>query len=116
MNPEFLDSRQSSLQIYLNTLADLVPTPVALEEFLKSDPEDLENAAIDATKHKPCIDDFKLLKIIGKGSFGKVMLAQHITLAQVYAIKVISKKSVRQQVEAKHVMAGNTFEDILTLD
>jgi len=106
MDPEFLDSRQNALQVYLNSLADIYPAPAALEEFLKPDHDDLEAAAIDASKHKPCIDDFILLKLIGKGSFGKVMLARHIVSSQVYAIKVISKKSVRQRTEAKHVMAG----------
>jgi hypothetical protein len=42
------------------------------------------------------IDDFFLLKLIGKGNFGKVMLAQHKDNHKVYAIKVISKSSVKK--------------------
>lgn len=43
------------------------------------------------------IDDFYLLKLIGKGNFGKVMLAKHKNNNQVYAIKVISKSSVKRK-------------------
>ncbi|KAI3636673.1 hypothetical protein MIR68_005362 [Amoeboaphelidium protococcarum] len=47
------------------------------------------------------LDDFYLLKLIGKGNFGKVMLAQHKANNQVYAIKVISKSSVKRRSAKK---------------
>lgn len=47
------------------------------------------------------LDDFYLLKLIGKGNFGKVMLAQHKAYNQVYAIKVISKSSVKRRSAKK---------------
>ncbi|RKP38670.1 serine/threonine-protein kinase Sgk2, partial [Dimargaris cristalligena] len=43
------------------------------------------------------IDDFYLLKVIGKGSYGKVMLARHKNSGKVYAIKVITKKSLQRR-------------------
>jgi hypothetical protein len=51
-------------------------------------------------RHPPSIvslQDFYLLKLIGKGNFGKVMLAQHKDIHQVFAIKVISKSSVKRK-------------------
>lgn len=45
------------------------------------------------------IDDFYLLKLIGKGNFGKVMLAQNKENHQVYAIKVIAKASVKKKAQ-----------------
>jgi serine/threonine protein kinase len=41
------------------------------------------------------LQDFYLLKLIGKGNFGKVMLAQHKDNNKVYAIKAISKSNIR---------------------
>jgi regulator of protease activity HflC (stomatin/prohibitin superfamily) len=37
---------------------------------------------------KPCLADFELLKVLGQGSFGKVLLAEHRKLHHVVAIKV----------------------------
>lgn len=52
------------------------------------------------------IDDFYLLKMIGKGSFGKVMLAKNKDDQKVYAIKVISKSSVKRSSKHKAAL-GN---------
>ncbi|ORX97375.1 kinase-like protein, partial [Basidiobolus meristosporus CBS 931.73] len=45
----------------------------------------------------PGLDDFSLLKVIGKGSYGKVMLARHKDSGRLLAIKSISKKQIRQK-------------------
>ena len=38
-----------------------------------------------------CLDDFELLKVLGKGAFGKVFLAQKRDSKKMYAIKVLKK-------------------------
>ena len=49
------------------------------------------------------IQDFHLLKVIGKGSFGKVLLAKHKESSKYYAIKVLQKQSImkRNEVESR---------------
>ncbi|XP_037550010.1 serine/threonine-protein kinase Sgk3 [Nematolebias whitei] len=49
--------------------------------------------------------DFDFLKVIGKGSFGKVFLAKHKHDGKCYAVKVLQKKFIVNRKEQKHIMA-----------
>ncbi|KAJ2801801.1 hypothetical protein H4R21_002662, partial [Coemansia helicoidea] len=51
--------------------------------------------AVAEQQQRVSLDDFHLLSIIGKGSYGKVMLARHKDTGKVMAIKVISKSKLR---------------------
>lgn len=48
------------------------------------------------------LDDFTLLKVIGKGSFGKVMLVRKIDTRKVYAMKVLHKANVIKRNQVEH--------------
>lgn len=50
------------------------------------------------------LSDFTFLSIIGKGSFGKVYLAEHKSESIHYAIKVLDKKHILARNEVKHIM------------
>ena len=54
-------------------------------------------------KSKP--SDFEFLKVIGKGSFGKVLLAQHKKDSEFYAVKVLNKQTIIKKNEQGHIMA-----------
>uniref|UniRef100_A0A6Q2X5P8 Serine/threonine-protein kinase Sgk1 n=1 Tax=Esox lucius TaxID=8010 RepID=A0A6Q2X5P8_ESOLU len=49
--------------------------------------------------------DFNFLKVIGKGSFGKVLLAKRNLDGKYYAIKVLQKRIILNRREQKHIMA-----------
>ncbi|XP_015239891.1 PREDICTED: serine/threonine-protein kinase Sgk3 [Cyprinodon variegatus] len=49
--------------------------------------------------------DFDFLKVIGKGSFGKVFLAKRKHDGKCYAVKVLQKKVILNRKEQKHIMA-----------
>jgi len=51
------------------------------------------------------IEDFQLLKLIGKGNFGKVMLVKMKGTEEVFAMKVLSKKQIIENNEIEHTMA-----------
>ncbi|AOA64013.1 Serine/threonine-protein kinase [Komagataella phaffii] len=69
----------------------------------------LINLSIDfhpySSKKSMSIDDFQLLKVIGKGSFGKVMQVRKKDTGKVYALKVIRKAHIVSKMEVTHTLA-----------
>jgi len=51
------------------------------------------------------LDDFELLRVLGKGSFGKVFLVRLIATGQVYALKVLKKSEVVRRRQVEHTKA-----------
>eukprot|EP00727_Mastigamoeba_balamuthi_P001100 m51a1_g10988 putative ph-protein kinase domain containing protein (449) ;mRNA; f:322175-324023 len=49
-------------------------------------------------------EDFTLVKLIGKGNFGRVMLVTYNATGQQFAMKVLSKKQIIQCQEIEHTM------------
>jgi serine/threonine protein kinase len=54
---------------------------------------------------KASIKDFKMLKVIGKGSFGKVLLALHARSGTTYAVKIMEKDVILAQDVAGRIMS-----------
>lgn len=54
------------------------------------------------------IDDFDLLKVIGKGSFGKVMQVVKKDTKQIYALKTLRKQHIISRMEVTHTLAERT--------
>ncbi|KAG7520889.1 hypothetical protein JOB18_037979 [Solea senegalensis] len=50
-------------------------------------------------------NDFDFLAVIGKGTFGKVLLAKHKADNKFYAVKVLQKKVILKKKEQKNIMA-----------
>lgn len=73
----------------------LEPSPPLLIDNFPLGPSELEHAKAS---------DFEFLKMIGKGSFGKVLLAKHKKEGQTYAIKVLAKKMILKRNEKAHIM------------
>ncbi|RKP23074.1 kinase-like domain-containing protein [Syncephalis pseudoplumigaleata] len=51
------------------------------------------------------IETFDLLKVIGKGSFGKVMQVRKKDTSRIYAMKIIRKDKIVQRGEVHHTLA-----------
>ncbi|WFD42175.1 non-specific serine/threonine protein kinase [Malassezia psittaci] len=58
--------------------------------------------------HSLSIESFELLKVIGKGSFGKVMQVRKRDTNRVYAMKIIRKAHIISRSEVTHTLAERT--------
>eukprot|EP00040_Diaphanoeca_grandis_P029086 m.169374 g.169374 ORF g.169374 m.169374 type:complete len:482 (-) comp31565_c0_seq1:85-1530(-) len=61
--------------------------------------------AVLLQEKRASILDFIMLKVIGKGSFGKVLLSQHTRSDQVYAVKVMDKETILEQDAIDRIMS-----------
>ena len=52
----------------------------------------------------PTLEDFKIKKIIGKGTFGKVYLVQYKNNKEYYAMKSIKKEYLADENEIKSLL------------
>eukprot|EP00485_Elphidium_margaritaceum_P016584 CAMPEP_0202730154 /NCGR_PEP_ID=MMETSP1385-20130828/186496_1 /ASSEMBLY_ACC=CAM_ASM_000861 /TAXON_ID=933848 /ORGANISM="Elphidium margaritaceum" /LENGTH=416 /DNA_ID=CAMNT_0049396427 /DNA_START=540 /DNA_END=1791 /DNA_ORIENTATION=- len=60
---------------------------------------------------KLTVNDFEFLKVVGKGSFGKVMMVRKRDEQQIYAMKVLKKKAL---VKRKQVVHTQTERRVLS--
>lgn len=49
------------------------------------------------------IDDFAIKKVIGKGSYGKVLLVVKDDDKKIYAMKVLKKKNMIKRNQVQHI-------------
>mmetsp|Transcript_23432 Transcript_23432/g.58629 ORF Transcript_23432/g.58629 Transcript_23432/m.58629 type:complete len:479 (-) Transcript_23432:185-1621(-) len=54
---------------------------------------------------KVTCDDFEILKVLGQGSFGKVVQVRKKSNGKIYAMKILSKANIVQRGEVTHTMA-----------
>eukprot|EP00043_Microstomoeca_roanoka_P011639 m.109907 g.109907 ORF g.109907 m.109907 type:complete len:576 (-) comp15254_c0_seq1:608-2335(-) len=58
------------------------------------------------------MDDFDILKVIGKGSFGKVMVVRKKDTKRIYALKRLNKAHLKERGEIEHTMSERKILEI----
>ncbi|XP_066952373.1 cAMP-dependent protein kinase catalytic subunit 1 isoform X10 [Macrobrachium rosenbergii] len=100
----------------------LDPSPLSIKEFLEKAKEDFEEKWKSPTKNTACLDDFERLKTLGTGSFGRVMLVQHKSTKEYYAMKILDKqkvvklKQVEHTLNEKRILQAITFPFLVSLE
>lgn len=56
------------------------------------------------SQRKAVIDDFEMMRVLGKGCAGKVLLVRHKDSAELYALKAITKRHVLAHQELQHTL------------
>jgi len=97
-----VESRRTQLEAYMNALMNFRPRPEKLHEFLEFEDH---TKSLDRATGKVSVEDFELLKVVGKGSFGKVFLVRFLRNGQVYAMKVLRKTLVKRRKQVEHTRA-----------
>lgn len=86
--------------------APLSPGGMDLERALSSDGGDCRTFALT---ERLGIGDFDLLKVVGKGAFGKVMLVKKKSrehgAGRIYAMKVLNKDTIVKKGQIEHTMS-----------
>ena len=59
---------------------------------------------------KVTIDDFSLLKVLGKGTYAKVVLVKKKDSNEIFAMKIIKKKRITKPKQREHIY---TEKDVL---
>ncbi|CAG8454128.1 198_t:CDS:2 [Cetraspora pellucida] len=73
---------------------------------------DIVSNVILQQSHKASIDDYDLIKVLGRGCMGKVILSREKSTNRLYALKVISKEWAVYRQEIEHT---KTERDILAI-
>ena len=129
MDPDFILKRQVDLEAWLHQLLELPrthtnapdPKPHAIfRRFMTEDPDTppvpfelsviphgrsatvTEDEQDAQDRHRVTLEDFELVRVIGKGSFGKVTLVRKKDTNTFFAMKVLSKPNVIKRKQVEH--------------
>jgi len=66
-----------------------------------------ESDILTCNEKKVSMESFELLKVLGRGAFGKVVLCREKSTRSMYAMKILKKSAVFQKNEVEHTLTEN---------
>ena len=61
------------------------------------------------TKHGACLDDFEIIRLLGKGEYGKVLLVQRKNTSDLFALKILKKKLIQEKNQVEHTWSERSI-------
>ncbi|TPX14053.1 uncharacterized protein E0L32_000447 [Thyridium curvatum] len=103
--PPYQQQPQQPPQIKPQPPADqgLAPSPVSATGAVIPQKKPLPSATDAGTGQRIGLDHFNFLAVLGKGNFGKVMLAETKRTRKLYAIKVLKKEFIIENDEVESI-------------
>jgi serine/threonine protein kinase len=98
--PQALVPHTATAKTSYNQLAQ-PPQPTPPQQVALSQPEPKEAPSQQGGIRRISLDHFNFLAVLGKGNFGKVMLAETKATKQLYAIKVLKKEFIIENDEVE---------------
>ncbi len=98
--PQALIPHPATTKTNYNQLAQ-APRPASPQQVPSPQPELKEPPSQKGTIKRISLDHFNFLAVLGKGNFGKVMLAETKATKQLYAIKVLKKEFIIENDEVE---------------
>lgn len=95
LTPSLIDGREQGVNLVLNSCDGIECGELEVQCCYKQGPK---NKAL-------AIEAFELLKVIGKGSFGKVMQVRKRDTNRIYAMKILKKAHIVERSEVSHTLA-----------
>ena len=86
-------------KIPLLELKELYKTKNPIKEKENYDKKEYQNKQFT---HKVTLNDFKILKTLGKGAFGKVLLVHNEELNKYFAMKILKKDFIKKNKQIAH--------------
>jgi len=90
-----------------------IPLSKDVAGVLEKHSEEIENADLSLcysrTQEKVTKEDFELLNVIGKGSFGKVLQVRKKDTGKIYAMKVLRKEAIIARKQIIHTKAEKSI-------
>ena len=94
-----LTDTKNDKKIPLLELKESTQTNNLLLEKENDDKKEFQNKQFS---HKVTLNDFKILKTLGKGAFGKVLLVHNEELNKYFAMKILKKDFIKQNKQIAH--------------
>jgi len=92
--------KDDATQMDEDALQQKIQETLKKKEKLKADTETVFTK--EAQGNRVTLDDFEILKVLGRGAFGKVMLVEKKDNKQVYALKSMHKEDIIDKDQIEH--------------
>lgn len=80
------------------------------EAKANTDPTDIEiPEEIKAISEKVNTEDFNILQMLGRGTFGKVMLVEHVGTGKLFALKTLRKSKIIKLLQVEHTKSERRY-------